>query len=46
MRSVMDGTRDGKGAAVTAPFYLPQGDEIAVFDRVVSPNELTVPRGK
>ncbi|MCB1336885.1 MAG: CbbQ/NirQ/NorQ/GpvN family protein [Maritimibacter sp.] len=28
----MDGTRDGKGAAVTAPFYLPQGDEIAVFE--------------
>ena len=28
----MDGTRDGKGAAVTAPFYLPQGDEVAVFE--------------
>ena len=28
----MDGTRDGKGAAVTAPFELPQGDEIAVFE--------------
>ena len=28
----MDGTRDGKGAAVTAPFYLPQGDEVSVFE--------------
>jgi nitric oxide reductase NorQ protein len=28
----MDGSRDRKGAAVTAPFYLPQGDEVSVFE--------------